>query len=86
MNNLEKAWVMATCALESIKRVRSSDSGYLNVITNEDKSITVAVLSNDKEVLGIGFGFQDLLISPTYTFNNAITKIAEMLKLETHKV
>lgn len=84
MNNFEKHWVTSTCAPESIKLIRSVKSSYLNIVTNESQTIHVCVLSNDNEVIAIGLNYDKLLISPKYSFRDAILKIAELLELSSY--
>jgi len=82
MNPFTKEWLTASCAPESIINLQSNDIAYLDIITNEDKSIFVKVLSNNVKVIAIGTDYNSLLSSINYTFKEAIQKIAELLELK----
>jgi len=82
MNEFQKQWITSTCVPESITSIKTQGKFYLDLITNEDKTIKITVLSNDDNVISIGKTYHELLDSPEYTFKEAVRKVAELLQID----
>ena len=83
IHTFAKLWLEATCAPKSITNLETNriKNNYLDLVTNEDCSIKIYVLSNDIEVLAIGKSFNTLLSSSTYSFKDSLKIISKELKL-----
>lgn len=78
-----KLWLEATIAPESITNLKSDTikHNYLDIISNEDKTLKVYVLSTDTEVIALGSHYNKLLLSSKYSFKDALEMISKELKL-----
>jgi hypothetical protein len=84
MNEFQKQWITSTCAPESIKPIRSVNGTHLDIVTNESQTIHVCVLSDDTKVIAIGLDYDKLLISTQYSFADAVSKVGELLELNSY--
>lgn len=82
MNTFNKEWLTSTLAPEAIKTFSTKDGVYIDLVANEDRTITVAVISTNIRVLGIGKTLEELANSSPYSFIDAVKKVAELLQLQ----
>lgn len=78
---LEKQWICATCAPESIHRIKEIGTSTLYFIHNEDNTIHIWVLCSDVRILGIGRTADELKHSTPCSIEDGVTKIGELLNL-----
>lgn len=83
LNPFTKYWLTASCAPDSIINIKTDihKNNYLDVIRNEDKTIIVNILSNDANIIAIGTDYDELLASPSFSFKEGVSKIADILNL-----
>lgn len=83
MNEFQKQWITSTCAPESITNIKSDEikGNYLDVISNEDKSKRVFVISTNHHIQAIGLDYASLISSESYRFDKGLHKIAQLLEL-----
>lgn len=83
LNPFTEYWLTATCAPDSIANVKTDlrTDIYLDAIKNEDNTIQVYVLSNDTTIIALGKDYDELVLSPTYSFKDGLKEIAKILQL-----
>lgn len=86
LSSLEKQWLCATCAPESIYRIHELEDSILYMINNESKTKLVWVLASELRILGIGRYVEELQESKPCSIEDGVTKIGELLELSGVKI